>query len=249
MPDKQPVVLINETMARRYFRNVDAVGRRLRFPPFATNVRVIVGVVADIKMQGLESPVEPAVYVPFEQNPNRRFSLVIRSGSDPAGLTAAVRKEVLSLDADQPISDVRTMNELLSDSLLVRRLSVWMLGVFAALALVLASIGIYGLTAYSVSRMTHDIGLRMALGAQRKNILRVVVWRGISAAVVGVAVGLPLAFSLTRLMRALLFGVTTTDAATFVVVPVVLISVAALACYIPARRALRIDPTIALHYE
>jgi putative ABC transport system permease protein len=141
------------------------------------------------------------------------------------------------------------MNDVLSDSLLLRRLSVWMLGTFAGLALVLATVGIYGLTSYSVSRRTHEIGLRMALGASQDKILRLVVWRGVLTAVAGVAVGLPAAIFMSRFLRAMLFGVGAMDPATFVVVPIVLVCASALACYIPARRAMRIDPINALRYE
>ena len=249
VPDKQQVLLINETLARQYFRNADPVGQRLRFPPFEKDVRTIVGVVGDVKMQGLEAKVEPAVFLPFEQSPWSIVSLAVRSGSDPAGLTAAIRREVLTLDPDQPISDIRTMNEMLSDTLMVRRLAVWMLGTFAFLALALASVGIYGLTSYSVSRMTHEIGLRLALGAQQNHILKLIVWRGILTALAGVALGLPAAFFLARMMGGLLFGVAATDGTTFAVVPAVLICAAGLACYLPARRALRIDPIVALRYE
>lgn len=247
--DKQQIVLVNETMVRQFFHGADPVGRRLRFPPFATNTRVIVGVVGDVRLQGLESRVEPAVYVPFEQRPATQFSLLIRSGSDPSGLAKAVRREIVAIDPDQPVSNVATMNEVLSNSLLVRRLAVWMLGAFAALALLLAVVGIYGLTSYSVSRRTHEIGLRMALGASPESILRLVVWRGVLTALAGVAVGLPAAFAMSRFMSALLFGVGATDSATYLITSIVIVAAAAVASYLPARRALRVDPVIALRYE
>lgn len=193
--------------------------------------------------------VEPAIFVPFEQEPQRVFSLVVRGGSDPVRLASAISGEVLAVDSEQPVSDVRTMNEVIWDSLLVRRLSVWMLGIFAALALTLATVGIYGLTSYSVSRRTHEIGLRMALGAREGNVLRIIVGRGLAISLVGVALGLPVAFALARVMRGLLFGVTATDAAVFLIVPGLLVCAAALACYVPARRAMRIDPIVALRYE
>lgn len=247
--EKPGVVLINETMARRYYAKVDPVGRRVRIPPFETGVREIVGVIADVKLQGLEGNVEPAIYVPLEQRPLRRFSIVVSAKSDAAGLSGAARREVLAIDGEQPLADVRTMEEVMSDSLLVRRLSVWMLGIFAALALVLATVGIYGLTSYAVSRRTHEIGLRMALGAQQGNVLRLVVARGMVIVLIGVALGLPAAFAVTRLMQGLLFGVTSTDAVVFAAVPLAIAAAAALASYVPARRAMRIDPIIALRYE
>ncbi len=247
--DSERVVLINETMARRHYPKVDAVGQRLRFPPFATRSCKIVGVVADARLHGNESAVDPAVFLPYEQDSLDWFTLVVRSSSDPATLAEAVRRQVLSIDPDQPVSNVRTMDDVISESLLIRRLSVWMLGTFAALAMALAVVGIYGLTSYSVSRRTHEIGLRVALGASRGEILRLVVLRGIMTASAGVALGLPCAIVLSRLMRGLLFGVTATDTFTFCFVPLALVSAAALASYVPARRALRIDPIVALRYE
>ena len=247
--EKPRIVMINEAMARRYFPNVNPIGRRLRMPPFEQDVREIVGVIGDLKLQGLEGRVEPAIFVPLEQRPLRRFSIVVSTRSNAAGLSGAVRREILAIDSEQAVADVRTMEEVMSDSLLVRRLSVWMLGLFGALALVLATVGIYGLTSYSMSRRTHEIGLRMALGAQPANVLRLVVARGLVVVLIGVALGLPAALALARLMQGLLFGVTATDTMVFVAVPVALAAAAALASYIPARRAMRIDPIIALRYE
>lgn len=247
--EKPGVLLINETMARQYYPNVNPVGRRLRLPPFEKDVREIVGVIADLKLQGLEGKVEPAIFVPLAQQPSRRFSIVVSALSNAAGLSGAVRKEILAIDSEQAVADVRTMEEVMSDSLLVRRLSVWMLGIFGALALALATVGIYGLTSYGVSRRRHEIGLRMALGAQAGSVLRLVVARGLVIVLIGVALGVPAALAMARLMRGLLFGVTTTDAVVFFAVPVALAAAAALASYIPARRAMRIDPIIALRYE
>ena len=247
--DKQRVILVNETMVRRYFHGVDPVGRRLRMPSSTSDPRVIVGVIGDIRMQGLESKIEPAVYVPFEQEPVRQFSVLVRSSGDPAALAAAVRREILAIDPDQPVSDVRTMTEVLANSLLVRRLAVWMLGAFAALALILALVGIYGLTSYSISRRRQEIGIRMALGASQQQIVRMLVRRGIALALAGIAIGLPLSFLLSKFMRALLFGIAATDTATFVIAPLLILCAAAVASYIPARRAMKIDPLVALRYE
>jgi putative ABC transport system permease protein len=200
-------------------------------------------------MQGLERLIEPAIYVPFEQETPRRFSLVIRTNTDPAALAPAVRAEILKVDPDQAVADVRPMTDVVADALLIRRLSVWLLGSFASLALGLASVGIYGLTAYSMSRRVREIGLRMALGASGQEVVRLLVWRGLAASIAGVALGLPAAFALAHLMRGLLFGVAAHDTATFIVVPFTLVAVAALASYLPARRATRIDPIVALRYE
>jgi putative ABC transport system permease protein len=246
---RSPVVMINETMARRYSPNANPVGRRLRLPPFEKDVREIVGVVADVKLQGLEGKVEPAIFVPLEQGTPRQFSIVVSALSNAAGLSGPVRREIQAIDSEQAVADVRTMEEVMSDSLLVRRLSVWMLGIFGALALMLATVGIYGLTSYGVSRRRREIGLRMALGAQPGNVLRLVVARGLAVVLIGVALGVPAAFALARLMQGLLFGVTSTDAVVFLAVPLALAAAAALASYIPARRAMRIDPIIALRYE
>jgi len=242
------VILVNETLARRYFSKAEAVGQRLRLGG-ASDPRQIVGVVADVKLYGLDWKVEPAVYIPYEQEPARTLSLVLRAASDPTSLSAAVRREILSVDPDQPVSDVRTMEEVVSDSLVLRRLSVWMLGVFAALALMLATVGVYGLTAYAVSRRTHEIGLRMALGAAPSSVMRMVLGRGLLIALVGVALGLPGALALARLIQGLLFGVPATDPLVFVGVPVLLALVAAVACFVPARRAIRINPVEALRCE
>ena len=177
------------------------------------------------------------------------FSLLVRTASDPAALSGAVRREILAEDAQQPVSDVRTMEQVVGDSLLLRRLSMSLLAIFAALALLLAGIGIYGMIAYAVSRRTQEIGLRMALGAGRKEILRLVVGRGLAVGMTGVAIGVPAAFAVTQLMRGLLFGVHVFDPVVFVCVPLLLLLIAALASYFPARRAMRVDPVVALRYE
>jgi putative ABC transport system permease protein len=244
--DSKRVVLINDTMARLYFAKQDPAGRRIRV---GSEMREVVGVVADVRMNGLEKSVDPAIYAPFEQDPPQQFSLVVHSASDPLALTAAVRRKILEVDSEQPVADVRTMQQVVDDSLTVRRLATWLLGVFAGLALALAGVGVYGLVSYSVTQRTNEIGLRVALGAQPADILRMVVQRGLVVSVIGVALGLPAAFALAQLIRGLLFGVTAADPMVFVGVPVLLVAVAALASYLPARRAMRIDPTAALRSE
>jgi putative ABC transport system permease protein len=164
-------------------------------------------------------------------------------------MASAVRREILKLDPEQPISSLRTMESVLSESLMLRRVSMLMLMVFAALALTLATVGIYGLTAYAVSRRTHEIGLRVALGASHGQILRLVVVRGLATSLIGAAIGLAAAFQLTRALSAVLYGVTATDPLVFAGVPLLLVAVSAVASYLPARKAMRIDPLIALRYE
>ena len=244
--DAKRVALVNEAMVRRYFPNETPLGRRIR--TIGTQFE-IVGVVADAKLYGLDTPIEPAIYVPHLQHPSDSMGLAIRTVGNPADMAAAVRREIQRLDPEQPISNVRTMDTVLSDSLMLRRVSMLMLTVFAALALTLATVGIYGLTAYSVSRRTHEIGLRVALGANRPQILRLVVVRGLVTALIGAAIGLAAAFELTRALSGMLYGVTATDPLVFAGVPLLLIAVSVVASYVPARRATRIDPLSALRYE
>jgi putative ABC transport system permease protein len=175
--------------------------------------------------------------------------LVVRSASDPTNLSAAIRSEVLKLDKEQPTTYIKTLNQYFAISVAQQRFSVVLLGIFAAVALVLAAVGIYGVLSYAVTQRTHEIGIRMALGAGRREVFRLVVGRGMLLSVIGVVGGLVAAFALTRLMATLLFGVTATDAVTFASVAGVLLGVALLACYIPARRATKVDPLVALRYE
>ncbi len=245
--DSSRVALINETLARRYFGGQDPIGRRIR--PGNAQPREIVGVVADVRMSGLERTIEPAIYVPFAQDATSSFSVVVSTASDAQSFTSAIRRAILSVDSEQPVANVRTMDQVVQDTLVVRRLSTWLLGSFAGLALLLASVGIYGLVSYSVTQRTREIGLRMALGASPAEILRGVVRRALVVSLAGAAIGLPAAFAVARLIRGLLFGVTATDPVAFTAAAVLLAVVAAVATLIPARRALRIDPTVALRYE
>jgi len=245
------VALINSTMARRFFTDGDAIGKRFLWghPGKDEKWITIVGVVADTKLYGLDNPARLEVYSPYRQSPSADMNLVVRSAVDPASLTSAIRSAVAAIDKDQPIFDVHTMQQLVDDSISTRRLTLVLLGIFSALALILAAIGIYGVMAYTVALRTQEIGIRMALGAQQKDVLRLVLGQGARIAFFGVAIGLAAAAALGRLLSSLLFSVSASDPITFAAVAVLLISVALLACYIPARRAMRVDPLIALRHE
>jgi putative ABC transport system permease protein len=249
------VVIINETTAKRYFGSpTAAIGKRLSiWSAFRGHrrdekiMREIVGVVGDTKTGSLTGEGEMQVYVPHAQDSQWNFmGLVIRTAGDAAAAAPTLRREVQALDKDQPIYNVRTMDDVVMNSLGTRRVSMQLFAVFAIAALLLAAIGIYGVMAYSVTQRTQEIGIRMALGAQRSDVLALVIRQGMTLSVIGVVVGLAGAFALTRLMANLLFGVAATDPLTFVAIPLLLLFVALVACYLPARRAARLDPTIAL---
>jgi putative ABC transport system permease protein len=243
------VIIINEAMARRHLPGGSPVGKRLQFPPWNEPAREIVGVVANVKLYGLDQAVEPAVFIPHAQRPDEAMSLVVHSGSDPGRLAAAIRREVLSLDAEQPIADVRPMCDVVADSTILRRVAMGLIGVFAALALVLAIVGTYGLTVYSVSQRTHEIGLRVALGATEADVLRHIVGRSALLAGIGVAVGTAGALGVARILKGFLFGITSNDPLIMLGIPAALLAIAVLASYLPARRALRVDPMEALRYD
>ena len=245
--DAKRVALINEAMAGRHFPGENPLGQHIVSGGSAP--MEIVGVVADAKLYGLDAAVEPAIYVPHTQHPSGSMGLAVQTEGDPAAMASAVRREILKLDPEQPVSSVRTMETVLADSLMLRRVSMLMLVVFAALALTLATVGIYGLTAYSVSRRTHEIGLRVALGASQVEILRLVVVRGLAASLVGAAIGVAAAWQLTRALAGMLYGVTATDPLVFAGVPLLLVAVSVIASYLPARKATRIDPLLALRYQ
>ena len=212
----------------------------------------IIGVAGDVKHSGLDQPQDPAVYAPFPQSdePWRRWmTLVIRTKSTSAGLVDEVKKQVWSVDRQIPVSDIQSMDELMAVSVAQRRFTMMLLGTFAALALILAAVGIYGLIACFVSQRTHEIGVRIALGAQRRDVLRLVMGDGARMALAGIVLGVAGALALTRVMASLLFEVKPADPATFTLVAILLAIVALAACYVPARRAMRVDPMAALHYE
>ena len=250
--DSPRVAVINETMAKKIFPDEDPIGKRITFdnrqkenPEWFE----IVGIVGDVKQYGLDQVTTMQTYEPYIQQTFPYMTLVVRTTGDPTNLNGAIRSEVLKLDKEQPTTNFKTLNEFFSISIAQQRFSVVLLGVFAVVALVLSAVGIYGVLSYAVTQRTHEIGIRVALGAGRRDVLRLVVGQGMLLTVIGVAGGLGAAFALTRLMASLLFGVTATDAVTFASVASLLLAVALLACYIPARRATKVDPLVALRYE
>jgi putative ABC transport system permease protein len=245
------VVLIDDALAQRFFANQDALGKRIKRGGRGSNAPwlTIVGVVGNIKSDGFDQPDQPHLYSPILQNPNYSMAIFLKTESSPLGLITSLREQVRSVDPNLPLFGARTMEEVVSDSLAQRRFAMQVVGLFGVLALLLASIGIYGVMAFSVSQRTREIGIRVALGASRANILRWVMRQGLVLIAIGVATGLIASFALTRLLRNLLFGVAPTDAITYGALAVVLVVVALLACYIPARRATKVDPLVALRYE
>ncbi len=240
------VLLISELLASQVFPNEDPLNKRL-IMVMGPQPWEIIGIVGDIRDRALETQPFPAMYMPTYAN--GRTNLVIRTKGDPTSITTAVRKEVHAIDPDQPVADVKTMEQWLETAVAAPRYRTLLLGLFALLALVLASTGIYGVMSYSVAQRTHEIGVRMALGARQLDVMKLVVRQGMGLVLIGVAVGLAGAFALTRVMSSLLFGVGAKDPVTFVVVATLLTLVALVACYVPARRATRVDPLVALRYE
>lgn len=209
----------------------------------------MVGVVADTKLYGLANPARLEVYDPFRQDVNNDMNLLVRSNVDPAAMISEIRRAVTLVDKDQAIFAISTMDQLRSDSIATERLTLVLLGLFSALALTLAAIGIYGVLSYSVAQRTHEIGIRMALGARTVGVLRMVLSQAGKMALLGIVIGLVASLALTRMMASLLFGVSASDPLTFSAVGVILFLVAMVASYIPARRAMRVDPMVALRYE
>jgi putative ABC transport system permease protein len=246
--DRPPVVVINDSLARRYWPNGDnPVGRRLRFG--GTRTWEIVGIVGDVKHAGLDRQATPSVFLSYLQSPEGRMSLVARTMGDPESMIRAVKGQVYTVDKDQPMYKIRTMDQVVEDSESSPRFTLIALGIFAMVALALAAVGIYGVISYAVAQRTREIGIRIALGAKRGDVLRLVVGQGTAIALFGVVVGLGAAFALTRGMSSLLFGVSATDPVIFVGLSLLLAVVALFASYIPARRAIRVDPMVSLRYE
>ncbi len=252
-PGATPVVLISQSLAKQIFRDENPVGKRIR-PQISTGneevpMRLIVGVVGDVKGEGLAAPAIPESYVPYAQLPFAPMSVVVRTAIDPQAMVPALRKEVQSLDKDLPLLHVETLEEYVDDSIADTRFETILLGTFGALALVLTTVGLFGVISYTVVQRTRETGIRLALGAEPRAIAGMIVGNGLLLASVGVGIGLGGAFLLTRLMRSLLYGVSPLDPTTFFSVPVALLAMALLASYIPARRAAKVDPMVALRYE
>jgi predicted permease len=248
--ERRNVVVINEALAKKYFPGEDPLGRRLLINMMDDpQPSEIIGIVGDVKHRGLDAGAEPTAYWPHPELPMTGMSLAIRAKGDPAALAAAAQREVQAIDPEQPVADVRTMEQWLAESVARARFSATLLGVFATLALVLASVGIYGVISYTVTQRTHELGIRVALGAQRADVLRLVIGQGLALAAVGVCLGLVGALLLTRLVSSLLYEVSATDPMTYVGLSLFLLLVALAACYFPARRATKVDPMQALRYE
>ena len=245
-----PVVIINETLARQHWAGRDPIGKRIRFnaPLDRAPWMEVVGVIKDVKHE-LALEVTPEYYLPYPQDVWRGMVVVARTTVEPASLAGSIRQEVWAIDKDQPVFDVRTMQEVRSLSVGLQQFNSMMIGIFALVALLLAAIGIYGVMAFVVTQRTREIGIRMALGARRADVLKLVVMNGMKLAVVGLAIGLVASWALTRFISNLLFGVQPTDPLTFSVVSACLLAAALLACYLPARRATKVDPLEALRYE
>ena len=245
----QSVVIVNETFARRFWPDEDAVGKRISFSGPDGPWSNIVGVVGDIRHLRLEAEAGLEMYRPYSQSPIPYVALVARSDSGASAIANSIKSEVAGLDSSLPVYSIRPMQQIISRSLAPRRFQMVLMGIFAGIALILAAIGIYGVMSYSVGQRTHEIGIRMALGAKSHDVLKLVIGQGMRLAFVGVTAGLIAAFALTRLIESLLFGVSATDPATFIAIAFLLTGVALLACYLPARRATKVDQMVALRYE
>jgi putative ABC transport system permease protein len=249
-PNAPTVTIVSEALARLYWPNEDPIGKQILIQSFGGNIYTVIGVAGDVRSAGLDADLRPMVYASTTSfsgwNP---MSVVWRSSVDPASHVSAIRDMMRRIDPSVPIYDIRSLDSLLSDSFGARRFNMYLLACFAAIALSLAAIGLFGVMAYLVSQRTREIGVRLALGAERGDIFKLILGRGLALAGIGAVIGVAGAWWLTQAMKSLLFAVSATDPATFVAVPVLLVLVAVIACYIPARRAMRVDPVGALRAE
>jgi predicted permease len=243
-----PVVIVNETLARRAWPNTPALGQRLRFVD-SERWMTVIGVARDAKHFGPADPPMPQAYVPYMQSPQIFTSVVVRANRDPLSLAPAVREAIWRVDRDQPVWKVRSMESLVDSALGSKRVLLGLVAAFATVAVLLAGVGIFGVMSFAVTQRTHEVGVRMALGAQASEVRRLIVGQGLRITVVALVIGLVAAVGATRLMASQLFGVEPADPLTFASVPVVLAAVAVIACYLPARRASRLDPLVALRRE
>jgi len=241
-------VLVNETFAQSFIGDEDPIGKRVK--ALDGELHEIVGVVGDARQWGLDRQASAEIYFSFAQlSLGQEATLVIRPEGDPTGLTGAVRSAIGEVAHEAPITKIRPMKQVLEESMASSRFNMILMTIFAGVALMMASIGLYGVISYSVSQRTHEIGIRMALGASRPSVLSLVLRNGMTLAVIGVALGVAVALGLTRLMASMLYGVSPTDPLTFIVISLILTGVALVACFVPAHRATRVDPMIALRYE
>jgi putative ABC transport system permease protein len=258
--DSPGIVILNETLARRQFPNEEPIGHRITFdnPRNNPNWLTIVGVIKDVKQGDLKIPALNEVYLPFSQHRSylegtsihsAYMTVVARTATDPLSFVKPVERIVRDLDRNLPISNVVSLEQVMANAVWQPRFKLFLIGVFAAVGLLLATVGIYGVISYSVSRRTHEIGIRMALGAARRDVLKLVINQGMLLALLGIVIGLAGSFLLTRLIRTQLFAVPSTDPLTFVSVSGLLLATALLACLVPARRAAKVDPMEALRYE
>ncbi len=243
------VVIVNQTMAHEFFPNANPIGRRMVVGPGANALAAVVGVVGDVRNRGLDAQPQAAFFVPFSQSPDSTMEVALLTAVEPTSMATAVRNAVAAIDPEQPVLDISAMDQRLAASVAPRRFNLLLMASFALLAMLLAVVGIYGVVSFAATQRTHEVGVRIALGAQRRDVLKLILAQGMVLLLIGIGVGLIGAFLLTRFLASLLYGVRPTDSATFAAVSLLLVLVAIVACYIPARRATKVDPMVALRYE
>jgi putative ABC transport system permease protein len=250
--DSLPVAIINDTFAKRFFEGEDPIGKRYCYGEpegDKTQWLTIVGIVGDMRRTGFDKDVRPETFLPQNQNPDNALTIVARTAGDPASFAGALRSEIWAVDKDQSVFNIKTMDATLAEMTAQRRFNMLLLGIFAAVAMILAAVGIYGVMSYSVTQRLHELGIRIALGASSGDVLRLVVGQAMALALIGIGAGLIAAFFLTHLMASLLYGVSASDPATFLLISSLLTGVSLVASFVPARRAMKVDPMVALRYE